>query len=105
MNIHVGNLSREVTEDELRQTFEAFGEVVAVKIIKDRNGISRGFGFIEMSTDSEGQAAIEGLNGKELAGRTLDLSESHLPPGGRKGGRPYRGRAGGGKSGRGRGRR
>ena len=95
MNIHVGNLSREVTEDELRQTFEAFGEVVAVKIIKDRNGISRGFGFIEMSNFSQGQAAIEGLNRKELAGRTLDLSETRLPRGGGKGGRPHRGRAGG----------
>ena len=63
MNIYVGNLSRETTEDELRQAFAPFGEVTSANIIKDRySGESRGFGFVEMTTKSEAQAAINGLN-------------------------------------------
>ena len=78
MNIHVGNLAREVTGDELRQVFEAFGQVTAVRIVTDRySGLSRGFGFVEMSDKTEAQAAIEGLNMTELAGRKLDISEAH----------------------------
>ena len=95
MNIHVGNLAREVTEEELRQAFEAFGQVTIVRIVKDRNSISRGFGFVEMLANTEGQAAIEGLNRKELAGRTLDISETHPPRRGRVGSRPHGGRRGG----------
>ena len=77
MNIYVGNLSREVTEDELRKAFEAFGQVTSVNIIKDRySGESRGFGFIEMATKSEAQAAINGLNGTSLKERTLSVSEA-----------------------------
>ena len=77
MNIHVGNLAREVTEAELRQAFGEFGHVAAVRIITDRHsGVSRGFGFVDMPDRTEAQAAIEGLNMKELAGRTLDLSEA-----------------------------
>lgn len=86
MNIHVGNLSREVTETELRQAFEAFGQVASVRIVRDRtNGVSKGFGFIEMPDKDEGRAAIEGLHMKELAERRLDLTEAR--PAGR-GGRP-----------------
>ncbi len=77
MNIYVGNLSREVTEEELQQEFAAFGEVTSVSIIKDRySGQSRGFGFVEMSSKSEGEAAITGLKGKTLKERTLDVSEA-----------------------------
>ena len=77
MNIYVGNLSREVTEDELRKAFEAFGQVTSVNIINDRySGESRGFGFIEMATKSEAQAAINGLNGTSLKERTLSVSEA-----------------------------
>jgi len=77
VNIYVGNLSREVTEDELRKAFEAFGQVTSVNIIKDRySGESRGFGFIEMATKSEAQAAINGLNGTSLKERTLSVSEA-----------------------------
>jgi len=77
MNIYVGNLSREVSEEELRQAFKAFGEVTSVNIIKDRySGESRGFGFIEMPTKSEAQAAINGLNGTSLKDRTLSVSEA-----------------------------
>ncbi|MFC1974480.1 RNA recognition motif domain-containing protein [Chloroflexota bacterium] len=72
MNIYVGNLSYEATEEELRQEFMAFGEVTSVSIIKDKHsGRSKGFGFIEMASVSEGQAAITDLNGKTLKDRTL----------------------------------
>jgi len=77
MNIYVGNLSREVTEEELREEFMAFGELKSVTIIKDKySGQSRGFGFVEMPSKSEGQAAIDGLTGKTLKDRTLDVSEA-----------------------------
>ena len=101
MNIHVGNLAREVTEEELRRAFEPFGRVAAVRIVTDRSsGLSRGFGFIEMSDKAEAQAAIEGLNMKELAGRTLDVSEARPPRTGGRDKRPYGG-GGGGRSDRG----
>ena len=108
MNIYVGNLSREVTEDELRQSFEAFGQVTSANIIKDRySGESRGFAFVEMSTKSEAQAAINGLNGTTLGERTLSVSEARpRTEGGRRpfggGGFGGGGRGGGGGGGRGR---
>ena len=75
MNIYVGNLSYEVTEDELRQEFLAFGEVESVNIITDKySGRPRGFGFVEMPSVSEGQAAITALNGKTLKERTLSVN-------------------------------
>jgi RNA recognition motif-containing protein len=94
VNIYIGNLSREVTEDELRKTFEAFGQVTSASIIKDRySGESRGFGFIEMPTKTEAQAAITGLNGTSLKERTLSVSEARpRPEGGR---RPFGGGGGG----------
>ena len=105
MNIYVGNLSSDVTEDELRQEFEAFGEVASVAIIKDKySGQSRGFAFIEMPTVSEGQAAVAGLKGKMLMERTLDVSEAR-PRTDRRGGGSFGGRRGGGFSDRGRQRR
>ncbi len=77
MNIYVGNLSREVTEEELRQEFMAFGQVTYVSIIKDKySGQPRGFGFVEMPSKSEGEAAITGLKGKTLKERTLDVAEA-----------------------------
>jgi RNA recognition motif-containing protein len=101
VNIYVGNLSREVTEDELRKEFEPFGQVTSVNIIKDRySGESRGFGFVEMATKSEAQAAINELNGKSLGERTLSVSEARpRQEGGR---RPF---GGGGFGGGGRRRR
>jgi RNA recognition motif-containing protein len=93
MNMYVGNLSREVTEEELRKAFEAFGQVTSVNIIKDRyTGESRGFGFVEMPTKSEAQAAITGLNGTSLGERTLSVSEAR--PRAEGGRRPF-GRGGG----------
>ncbi|HEX74555.1 MAG TPA: RNA-binding protein [Dehalococcoidia bacterium] len=75
MNIYVGNLSSEVTEEDLRQEFEAFGEVTSVNMITDKySGRPRGFGFVEMASVSEGQAAITALNGKTLKERTLNVN-------------------------------
>ena len=90
MNIYVGNLSREVTEEDLRQEFTAFGEVQSVTIIKDKySGQSRGFAFVEMPSKSEGQAAIDDLSGKTLNDRTLDVSEAR--PRSHSRGRRFRG--------------
>ncbi|MCH7761773.1 RNA-binding protein [candidate division TA06 bacterium] len=92
MNIYVGNLSREITEEELRQAFEAFGQVASASIIKDKfSGEPRGFGFVEMPTKTEAQSAITDLNGKELKGRTLNVNEARprsddRRSGGRRGG-------------------
>jgi len=91
VNIYVGNLSGQVTEDELRTEFEAFGQVDSVSIIKDKfTGESRGFGFVEMSNAEEAKKAIEGLNGKEVGGRTLSVNEARpredKPRGGGRGG-------------------
>ncbi|MDH7488615.1 MAG: RNA-binding protein [Anaerolineae bacterium] len=98
MNIYVGNLARETTEAELRQAFEAFGQVTSAAIIKDKySGESRGFGFVEMPNAAEAQAAIAGLNGKELGGRTLNVNEAR--PREDRGGRG--GSRGGGYGGRG----
>jgi len=77
MNIYVGNLSFKAGEEDLRQAFSAFGTVTSVAIIKDKmTGDSRGFGFVEMPNGTEGQAAIAGLNGKDLLGRTLTVNEA-----------------------------
>lgn len=77
MNIYVGNLSYGMSEDELREAFSAHGEVSSVKILMDREtGRSRGFGFVEMPNQSEGEAAIAELNGKELGGRSLRVNEA-----------------------------
>lgn len=97
MNIYVGSLSYEVTEEDLKQAFEGFGQVVSANIIKDKySGESRGFGFVEMSDKAEAESAIEGLNGKELKGRTLSVNEARpRSEGGRGGGGG--GRRGGGR--------
>lgn len=77
MNIYVGNLSYQVTEDELRLAFESFGQVDSVKIIKDKySGQSKGFGFVEMPSAEEARSAITDLNGKQLNGRTLKVNEA-----------------------------
>jgi len=75
-NVYAGNLPHTTTEDELRAAFEEYGEVVSVKIITDRaSGRSKGFGFVEMSTEEEATAAINGLNGTELGGHTIKVDE------------------------------
>jgi RNA recognition motif-containing protein len=98
MNIYVGNMSYDVTEADLRAAFEAFGAVASVSIIKDQySGESKGFGFVEMPSASEAQAAISGLHGKDVLGRALNVNEARPRPGGS---RPER-RPGGGEGGRG----
>lgn len=90
MNIYTGNLSYEVTEEELKQAFEAFGVVESVKIIKDNfSGRSKGFGFVEMPDNADAQSAINDLNDKELKGRTLKVNEAR-PRSENRGGRGRR---------------
>src|SRR3989304_5169688 len=77
MNLYVGNLPFNITEDELRQAFQAFGQVSSGSIIKDKmTGQSPGFGFVEMPNDPQETAAIAGLNGKDLKGRALIVNEA-----------------------------
>lgn len=77
MNIYVGNLSFDVSEDDLRQVFESHGEVTSTKIIMDREtGKSRGFAFIEMSDDAQAQTAINDVNGMDLKGRELRVNQA-----------------------------
>ncbi len=96
MKIYVGSLSYDVTEEELRQEFLAFGKVESVSIITDKySGRPKGFAFVEMPLVSEGQAAIAGLNGKTLKDRTLTVNAAR-PPSGDRGGGSYGGRRGGG---------
>ena len=96
MNIYVGNLSFEVTAEDLRQAFEAYGEVSSVNIITDKySGQSRGFGFVEMPDKTEAQTALENLNGKDLSGREINVNEAR--PREDRGGGPRRQGGGGGK--------
>ena len=77
MNIYVGNISRNVTQDELMQAFQAHGQVDSVNIITDKySGESRGFGFVEMPSAAEAKAAIDALNNYELKGRPLNVNEA-----------------------------
>ena len=103
MNIYVGNLSFDATDEDLRGAFAAFGEVDSASVITDRfSGRSRGFGFVEMPQSAEAEEAIAQMDGKELLGRALKVNEARPRPqrdrGGRGGGR------GGGGGGRGGGR-
>lgn len=107
MKLYVGNLAYQVTEDQLREAFESFGQVESVAIIKDKfSGQSKGFGFVEMPADAEGQAAIDSLNGKDFNGRAIKVNEakprtegSQGRGGGRRG--PGGGGGGGNRGGRG----
>ena len=91
MNIYVGNLSPDTTDDDLRQAFEVFGQVETANVIKDKfSGESRGFGFVEMPSKDDAQKAIDDMNGKELNGRSVTVNEA----------RPRPSRGGGGGRGR-----
>ncbi len=97
MNIYVGNLPFSTGEEDLRTAFSAFGQVTSVAVIKDQfTGQSRGFGFVEMPNKAEGDAAINGLNGKELKGRALKVNEARPREERRPGGGPGGGGGGGG---------
>jgi RNA recognition motif-containing protein len=99
MNIYVGNLSYETTEEKLRQAFEGYGEVTSVNVITDKySGESRGFAFVEMPGKDEAIAAIAGLNGNELDGRALNVNEARPRTDGGGGGRGGRGGSGGGRN-------
>jgi RNA recognition motif-containing protein len=99
MNIYVGNLLFDVTEDELKELFAPFGQVTEVRLIMDKfSGKSKGFGFIEMPSKEEAEKAIAGLNGKDMKGRAMTVNEAK-PKTDRGGGGGY----GGGGGGRGRG--
>ncbi len=108
-NIFVGNLSFNTAEDELRQAFEAYGQVDRVSIMTDRDtGRSRGFGFVEMASNEDGEKAITALNGSQIGGRTINVNEARPKTdrgsggGGGGGGRDRgdRGSRGGGGGGR-----
>jgi RNA recognition motif-containing protein len=103
MNIYVGNLSTDATGDDLRQAFEAFGQVTSANIITDKfSGESRGFGFVEMPSKEEATAAIAGMNGKDIKGKAVSVNEARprverpRGGGGGFGGGGGRGRGGGG---------
>lgn len=105
MRLYVGNISRDVTEDDLREAFQAHGQVTEVMIVKDKfNGLPKGFAFIEMPVQAEAQKAIAELAGKDLKGRSLDVTEarprterSNRGGGGWGGGRSGGRRNGGGR--------
>jgi RNA recognition motif-containing protein len=102
LKIYVGNLAYQVTDEDLKQAFGAFGQVESANIIKDKySQQSKGFGFVEMPSSSEAQEAIAGLNGQELKGRALKVNEAKPRPegGGSRGG--FRSGGGGGGGGRG----
>lgn len=81
MRIFVGNLSRDVTDDDLRQTFEPFGKVDSAEVVKERFSFeSKGFGFVEMPAAEEARAAIAGANGKVVKGQALNVSEARPRP-------------------------
>jgi RNA recognition motif-containing protein len=87
MNIYVGNLSYTVTEEELQNAFQAFGQVASVSIIRDKfSNQSKGFGFVEMPVNEEAQAAVEGMNGKDLKGRAINVNEARPRTDDRRGG-------------------
>ncbi len=102
MNIYVSNLSDEISDEDLQKAFETFGEIASITIIKDKiTGKSRGFGFVEMPSEDEAQAAIEDLNGKELKGQILNVNEAR-PRSERRGGKSgYAGGRGGQAGGKG----
>ena len=105
--LYVGNLGYNVTKNDLEQMFSAYGAVISAQVITDReSGKSKGFGFVEMSSDKEAQAAIAALNGKNVDGRDLTVNEARPQEsrgggGGGDGGRSGGGRSGGGGFGRG----
>jgi len=85
MNIYVGNLSYDVTDETIRGTFESFGEVTSAKVIKDKyTGQSRGFAFVEMPAQSQAETAIKSLQGKELQGKQITVSEARPRTGDRR---------------------
>lgn len=111
MNLYIGNLSWSITDAELQQTFEAYGEVSSCKIVKDKmTNRSKGFAFVEMPNDDEANAAISALNGADVKGRNISVNEARpreerpqgggggYRGGGNRGGGNYGGGYGGGRN-------
>ncbi len=97
-NIFVGNLSFNTNEDELRQIFEGYGQVDRVSILTDRDtGRSRGFGFVEMASNEDGEKAITALNGSQIGGRTINVNEARPKAERGAGGGGFGGGGGGGR--------
>jgi RNA recognition motif-containing protein len=91
MRLYVGNLSKEVTKEDLEEAFKVFGQVDEVTIVRDRsNNVSKGFGFVEMPEKAEAEAAIAGLHRKEFKGQSMDVNEARPRP-------EHRGFGGGGR--------
>lgn len=100
MRIYVGNLSYDVTEEELQEEFAAYGEVTSASILLDKmTGRPKGFAFVEMASKSEAESAIAGLNGKMIQDRTIVVNEARPRPDNRGGGGSYGGGRGGFKGG------
>lgn len=100
-NLYVGNLSVEVTEEDLKANFSEVGKVISVTVIKDKyTGLNRGFGFVEMETEKEAQEAIQKFNGGSLLGNTITVNEAR-PKKDMGGSRPDSNRGGGFRGGRG----
>ncbi|HAL54967.1 MAG TPA: RNA-binding protein [Bacteroidetes bacterium] len=102
MRLYVGNLSKDVTKEDLKEAFQAFGRVDEVVIVKDRsNNVSKGFGFVDMPEKTEAEAAIAGLHRKDMKGRSMDVNEARPrpdhPPRGGFGGGGRGGHRGGGR--------
>lgn len=98
MKLFIGNLASEASEDDLKQAAEAFGEVASVSIAQDDKGASKGFGFVEMADKAASEAALAGLNGKEIKGQALKVSEARPE---KRGGPGHRGGGQGGFGGKG----
>lgn len=96
MNLYIGNLSHDVTDEDLREAFEAYGTVASAKVIRDNfTGMSRGFGFVEMPNNAEADVAMKTLNGEELKGKNIKISEAR-PKSDKRRGRGGNRRGGGG---------
>jgi RNA recognition motif-containing protein len=97
MKMYVGNLSRDISEDELKKEFTAFGAVDSAALIKDKfSGIAKGFGFVEMPVQAEAEAAITGLNDKEIMGRKIVVNEARPMADRKSGDRGHGGNSSGG---------
>jgi len=102
MNIYIGNLPYSLTEDEIKTLFGEYGTVTSVTLIMDReSGRPKGFGFVEMADEAEGDAAVAALNGKEVGGRTIRVDKAQGKGERPSGGGGFRGGRGGGRGGRG----
>ena len=81
MKLHIGNIAKTVSDNELKELITPFGETTSVEIVRDRTGESKGFGFVEFSNDDQARAAITGLDGKEVGGQAIKVGEARARKG------------------------